>query len=103
MKTTHIGLVKISGNQIIKVRYFLSKFERELGDRMTIDGEEFRVGVIADDRELVIQALNSIISQQNSIIRQENKLARIKNRKANYEVDKMFSDIMNDAIKMLEL
>ena len=89
---THVGLVKIINNQITKVQYVESKFDRELGDTLTIDGERMRVGVIGEDRNSVITTLNGFIKTQNSIIR---KQQRVIDAKAN----KTFNKIMKGAIK----
>lgn len=77
METTHVGLVKIQDNIITKVKYMHSKFNRELGDTMTIDGVAMRVGVIGSSKNEVIDALNDFIKNQNAIIRKQNKAANI--------------------------
>ena len=89
---THVGLVKIFNNQITKVQYMESKFERELGDTLTIDGEKMRVGVIGEDRNSVIDTLNGFIKTQNSILRKQQKIEDAK-------VNKIFNKIMKGAIK----
>jgi hypothetical protein len=71
----HVGLVKIENNKLVRVQYVNSKWERELGDMMRVEGIEMRVGVIGDSRNDVIQALNGLIKKQNKIVRQQNKIA----------------------------
>ncbi len=92
----HIGLVKI--NNVTKgvdgVHYMNSKFERELGDRLTIDGVSWRVGVIGDDR-------NSIIDALNVIVRRENKITRAKNRATQIETNRFFNSIVGDLRKYI--
>jgi len=78
MENTHVGLVKIEDSIITKVKYMHSKFNRELGDTMTIDGVAMRVGVIGSSKNEVIDALNDFIRNQNSIIRKQNKAANIR-------------------------
>ena len=76
IKITHVGLVKFDEkNGLTKVAYFKSKFEKNLGDVMTHEGDKMNVGVIADDRENVIIGLNRLISMQNKITRMKNKRA----------------------------
>jgi hypothetical protein len=69
----HVGLVKIENNRLVRVQYLNSKWERELGDMMRVEGIEMRVGVIGDSRNDVIRALNVLIKKQNKIVRQQNK------------------------------
>ena len=92
---THIGLVQLNLDQtrIDKIQYINSKFDRELGDIMTISGERFRVGVIGETRNSVIAALNGFISKQNSLIRRQNKIA---NRKSDIEFAKITNQIFRD-------
>ena len=77
MKVTHVGLVEIFNNKIKKVKYFESKFSRELGDTLNYDGKPMRVAVIGEDKNSVIEALNEIVKKQNKIVRLENKVAYI--------------------------
>ena len=64
LKEMNLGLVRMneSGNQIIGSQYMLSKWERNLGDTLTINGVDWRVGIIGDTKRDVISALNEIIS-----------------------------------------
>ena len=55
-----------------------SKFDRELGDTLNIDGVKWRVGIIGDTKNEVIIALNDIIKEIKAITRKANK---IENRK----------------------
>ena len=88
----HVGLVKIENNRVVRVQYVDSKWERELGDIMRVEGVEMRVGVIADSRNAVIETLNGFIRRENKITRRENKIA---NAAANAE----FSEIMRKIVK----
>ena len=78
----HVGLVKIENNRVVRVQYVDSKWERELGDMMRVEGVEMRVGVIGDSRNEVIATLNGFIRRENKITRRENKIA---NASANAE------------------
>lgn len=78
IKETHVGLVIMNSDntELLEARYENSKFERELGDIMTIDNKKYRVGVIGDTRDDVIQYLNKIIKGQNKIVRRKQKLVK---------------------------
>jgi hypothetical protein len=91
----HIGLVKlnIDNTRIEKIQYLESKWDRELGDTMTINGERFKVGVIGETRNSVITTLNGLIKTQNSYVRRQNKIA---NRKADLEFAKITNKIFKD-------
>jgi len=65
MNTTHIGLVRKMENTIMEVRYILSKFERNIGDVMTIDNMAFKVICTGANRGEVIETLNDIIRASN--------------------------------------
>ncbi len=82
-----LGLVRMSGERIIGVQYFESKFSRELGDKLRINGVEWIVGVIADDRNSIIKVLNEIVRIENSIIRKKQKE---RDRKINAQITQMF-------------
>jgi len=95
---THIGLVRMneSKTELHGVQYLLSKWERNLGDTITIDGTPWLVGMIGDTKEVVISELNKIIKKQNSII---NKKRYQENKKA----DMVFKNILNDIMKEINL
>jgi hypothetical protein len=95
----HVGLVKIENNRVVRVQYVDSKWERELGDIMRVDGFEMRVGVIADSRNSVIETLNGFIRRENKIIRRENKIARRENEIANAAANAEFAEIMRKIVK----
>ena len=73
-----LGLIKLKNEKIVGVKYFDSKFDRELGDTLNIDGVKWRVGIIGYTKNEVIIALNDIIKEINAITRKANK---IENRK----------------------
>lgn len=58
----NLGLVKMndSKTELYGVQYYKSKWERNLGDTLTIDGEKWFVGIIGDTKKEVISALNEI-------------------------------------------
>jgi hypothetical protein len=82
-----LGLVRMSGESVIGVQYFESKFNRELGEKLRINGVEWRVGVIADDRNSIIKVLNEIVRIQNSIVR---KKQRERDREIDAQITQMF-------------
>jgi len=86
----------MSGERVIEVQYFESKFSRELGEILRIDGVEWRVGVIAEDRNSIIKVLNEIVRVQNSIVR---KKQRELDREINNQINKMFFDAYQAVIK----
>ncbi len=82
-----LGLVRMSGERVIGVQYFESKFSRELGEKLRINGVEWRVGVIADDRNSIIKVLNEIVRIENSLIRTKQ---RDRDREINAQITQMF-------------
>ena len=97
-KETHIGLVRMneSKTQLYGDQYLLSKWERNLGDTLTIDGEKWLVGIIGDTKNDVISALNKIVSKQNKIVR---KQKYYQTKKENM----VMNNILNDVMKELNL
>lgn len=65
----HIVLVKKFGGIINEVTYMLSKFDREVGDKMRIEGREYIVGCVGNSRNEVIDAINVKIKDQNKMLR----------------------------------
>ena len=94
MKITKLGLVRIQNERLVGVQYFESKWERELGEELNIDGVKWIVGVIGDSRNEIIEVLNEFISKQNSIVRKQNKIA-------NRKVDMIFNQIIKEATAKL--
>ena len=50
-----LGLVRIVNERLVGVKYFESKFQRELGEELNHDGVKWRVGVIGENREEIIE------------------------------------------------
>jgi hypothetical protein len=98
IKETHIGLVRMneSKTELYGVQYMLSKWERNLGDTLNIDGTKWLVGMIGDTKNDVISALNTIIKKQNSIINKK----RYQEKK---KTDMIFNNILNDIMKEINL
>jgi len=90
-----LGLVRMSGEKVVGVQYFESKFNRELGETLRINGVEWIVGVIAEDRNSIIKVLNEIVRVQNSIVR---KKQRELDRKINHQINQMFLDAYQSVI-----
>ena len=98
IKETHIGLVRMneSKTELYGVQYMLSKWERNLGDTLNIDGTKWLVGMIGDTKNDVISALNTIIKKQNSIINKKKYQEKKK-------TDMIFNNILNDIVKEINL
>ena len=82
-----LGLVRMSNERVIGVQYFESKFNRELGEKLRINGVEWIVGVIADDKNSIIKVLNEIVRIENSLIRTKQ---RDRDREINAQITQMF-------------
>lgn len=94
----NLGLVKMneSKTELYGVQYYKSKWERNLGDTLTIDGEKWLVGIIGDTKNGVISALNDIVKKQNSIINKKKYQEKKK-------TDMIFNNILNDVMKEINL
>jgi len=75
-----LGLVRIENDKLLGVQYYESKWERELGDYLNINGIKWRVGMIGESRYEIIIELNKITKKYNSIIRKKNQLNKLKER-----------------------
>ena len=95
---THIGLVRMneSKTELHGVQYMLSKWERNLGDTLNIDGTKWLVGIIGDTKNDVISALNNIVKKHNSIINKKNYQQRKKEKM-------VMNQITNNIMKELNL
>ena len=98
LKEMNLGLVKMneSKTQLYGVQYYKSKWERNLGDTLNIDGEKWLVGIIGDTKNDVISALNVIVKKHNSVINKKNYQKR-------KEEKIIMNNILNDVIKDLNL
>ena len=94
-----LGLVRMSGERVIGVQYFESKFNRELGEKLRINGVEWRVGVIADDKNSIIKVLNEIVRIENSLRRKENSIRRQNQRERDREIDAQITEMFIQAYK----
>jgi hypothetical protein len=83
-----LGLVRIQNERLVGVQYFESKFQRELGEVLSINNVKWTVAVIGESRNEIIDVLNGFIKKQNSVVRKQNQLI---NRKANYEFNKVLA------------
>lgn len=92
-----LGLVRMSGESVIGVQYFESKFNRELGEKLRINGVEWRVGVIAEDRNSIIKVLNEIVRIENSIVR---KKQRERDREIDAQITQMFLQAYKSVINL---
>ena len=91
----NLGLVKMNESEtmLTGVQYMLSKWERNLGDTLTIDGVKWRVGIIGDTKKDVISALNEIVKKQNKIVR---KQKYYQNKKENQMMNDMLANVLSD-------
>ena len=89
----------MNGERVIGVQYFESKFNRELGEKLRIDGVEWRVGVIAEDKNSIIQVLNEIVRIENSLRRKENSVRRKEQREREREIDAQITEMFLQAYK----
>jgi hypothetical protein len=98
LKEMNLGLVKMneSKTQLYGVQYYKSKWERNLGDTLNIDGEKWLVGIIGDTKNDVISALNDIVRKHNSIINKKNYQKR-------KEEKLIMNKLINKAMKDLNL
>ena len=98
MKDTHVGLVRMneSKTELYGVQYLLSKWERNLGDVINIDGTKWLVGIIGDTKDDVISALNDVVKKHNSIINKQNYQLRKKER---IETNKVWNKILGDVMR----
>ena len=87
-----LGLVRIQNERLVGVQYFESKFQRELGEVLSINNVKWTVAVIGESRNEIIDVLNGFIKKQNSVVRKQNQLI---NREANYR----FNKVLAQAIK----
>ena len=99
---THVGLVRMneSKTELYGGQYLLSKWERNLGDVINIDGTKWLVGIIGDTKDDVIEALNEIIKKHNSIINKQNYQMRKKER---IETNKVWNKILGDVMRDIKL
>ena len=95
IKEMNLGLVKMneSKTELYGVQYYKSKWERNLGDSLTIDGEKWLVGIIGDTKNDVISALNVIIKKQNSII---NKKKYQQRKEEKFIMNNILNNVMKD-------
>ena len=98
LKEMNLGLVKMneSKTQLYGVQYYKSKWERNLGDTLNIDGEKWLVGIIGDTKNDVISALNVIVKKHNSVINKKNYQKR-------KEQNIIMNNILNGVMKDLNL
>ena len=92
---THVGLVRMneSKTELYDSQYMLSKWERNLGDILNIDGTNWLVGIIGDTKKDVISALNNIIKKHNSIINKKNYQQE---KKENMVINQITNNIMKE-------
>jgi hypothetical protein len=88
LRKMKLGLVRIQNEKLVGVRYFESKFQRELGEVLNIDSVKWTVAVIGEDRDTIVDVLNGFIKKQNSVVRKQNQMI---NREANYRFNKILA------------
>tara|TARA_R110000737_G_scaffold330763_1_gene346672 strand:- start:739 stop:978 length:240 start_codon:yes stop_codon:yes gene_type:complete len=59
---------------LVSGTYFFSKFNKKLGDKMSMDGRKYQVGAIADSKEEILefkqQLFESYLAKQNALEKQ---------------------------------
>jgi len=95
IKEMNLGLVKMneSKTELYGVQYYKSKWERNLGDTLTIDGEKWLVGIIGDTKNGVISALNDIVKKHNSII---NKKKYQQRKEEKFIMNNILNNVMKE-------
>ena len=83
---------------MVGVQYFESKWERELGEILNIEGLKWTVAVIGDSRNEIIEVLNESIAKQNSMVRKQNYQM---NKELNREVNEEFNQMMREAVQFV--
>ena len=63
LKNMKLGLVRIQNEKLVGVQYFESKFQRELGEVVSINNVKWNVAVIGEDRDTIIDVLNGFIKK----------------------------------------
>jgi Holliday junction resolvasome RuvABC ATP-dependent DNA helicase subunit len=87
-----LGLVRIQNEKLVGVQYFESKFQRELGEVVSINNVKWTVAVIGEDRNTIVDVLNGFVKKQNSIVRKvNNRINRI--------ADMRFNKALREAIE----
>jgi Holliday junction resolvasome RuvABC ATP-dependent DNA helicase subunit len=89
-----LGLVRIQNEKLVGVQYFESKFQRELGEVVSINNVKWTVAVIGEDRNTIIDVLNGFVKKQNSIVRKENN-------RINRIADMRFNKMLREAIELV--
>ena len=89
LRKMKLGLVRIQNERLVGVQYLESKFERELGDVLNINGVRWNVAVIGEDRNTIVDVLNCFIKKENSVVRKEQQMI---NREANYRFNKVLAE-----------
>lgn len=90
----HLGLVIIENDKLVAAKYYVSKFQRELGDVINYEGVKYQVGVIGTDRSSVVNYLNTIIKDQNAITRKTSKMHKAQGEQMfNNTFNKIFNEV----------
>jgi hypothetical protein len=100
-----LGLVRIENERLVGVQYFESKWERELGEVLNIEGVKWNVAVIGESRNEIIDVLNQSIAKQNELVREQNSMIRKQNyqinKQLNREVNEEFNQMMREAVQFV--
>jgi hypothetical protein len=87
-----LGIIDVENEKLVGVQYFESKFQRELGEVVSINNVKWTVAVIGEDRNTIVDVLNGIVKKQNSVVRKQNQMI---NREANYQFNKILAQAIN--------
>lgn len=67
---THTGgFLRDTRGLILRALYFKSKFPKEIGDKITVDGLTTYIEVIGEDRNDTIEKMNVLIREHNKTIK----------------------------------
>ncbi len=72
IKITHTGgFARDAQGNLTRALYYPSKWEKEIGDKITVDGYTTAIEVIGKDRNDTIDQMNEIINEHNRKIKQQ--------------------------------
>ena len=96
IKTTKLLLIDFdeTSKRFTSIEYFESKFPRELGEKIRMDGLVYRVGAIADTKDELIKLKEVLVRKQNKETR---RLRSIDEREAKL----IFAEIIKEAIQTI--
>jgi hypothetical protein len=97
IQTTKLLLIDFDeiSKRFTSIEYFESKFPRELGEKIRMDGLVYRVGAIADTKDELLKLKEVLVRKQNKETR---RLQSIDQREAKI----IFADMVKKAMQTLK-